>query len=153
MIIIRSARPNEVKKLQNLNDEVFLDNPKYDPDVKVEWAQSEVGEEYFITAINSSEGCFFVAEDNGRLIGYIAASSKTFDDRNSSYVEIDNLGVIGSYRKQGAGKKLMNRCLKWAKDKGFKKAHLRCYSANVGALEFYKRNGFQDISVSLERSL
>lgn len=153
MILLRRAGADEVKKLQDLNDRAFADNPRYDPDVKVEWAQSEAGKKYFTTAISDPHSCFLVAEDDGKLVGYIAASPKNFDDRRSRYAEIDNLGVISSYRQQGVGKKLMDACLQWAKDEGFQKAHLRCYSANVGALEFYKRNGFQDISVSLERIL
>lgn len=153
MILLRSARPDEIKKLQDFNDKAFADNPRYDPDVKVDWGQSEVGKKYFTTAISDPNGCFLVAEDDDKLVGYIAASAKKFDDRRSCKVEIDNLGVISDYRKQGVGKKLTDACLKWAKDEGFNKAHLRCYAANVGALEFYKRNGFQGISVSLERKL
>jgi ribosomal protein S18 acetylase RimI-like enzyme len=153
MVSIRRARTGEVNKLQALNDAVFADNSRYDQDAMLDWAQSKAGETYFTTAINNPEACFLVAEDEGKLVGYIAGSPKKFDDRMSRYVEIDNLGVSRDYRRHGVGKKLMETCLKWAKDEGFQKVHLRCYSANVGALEFYKHNGFQDTSVSLERRL
>ena len=43
MVTIRKARKNEVKKLQNLNDEIFIDNQKYDPDLKMDWSQSIEG--------------------------------------------------------------------------------------------------------------
>lgn len=86
-------------------------------------------------------------------MGYIAASSKKFDDRKSRYLEVENLGVIKGYRKQGVGAMLMDACLAWARDEGHQKAYLRCYSANVGAIEFYGRQGFESISVSLEKHL
>ncbi len=44
---IRQALPTEWNKLQLLNDEVFVDNYKYDPDLKLDWAMSAAGEKYF----------------------------------------------------------------------------------------------------------
>ena len=40
---IRRAKTNEVAILQNLNQEVFIDNIKYDDDLKLDWVTSEKG--------------------------------------------------------------------------------------------------------------
>ena len=43
---IRLTQRDDVITLQNLNDEVFVDNHKYDPDLKTDWSQSETGRKY-----------------------------------------------------------------------------------------------------------
>jgi diamine N-acetyltransferase len=152
-MIIRQARKDEIKKLQDLNDKAFADNPNYDPDLDLNWAQSDEGKKYFTNAVNSSDNYFLVAEEKSTLVGYLAAAPKHFDFRKSNYIEIENLGIIPEYRSKGLGKKLIEKCLKWAKEKGYQKAYLRCYFKNTHALSFYKNNGFSEISVSLEKNI
>lgn len=45
---IRKAKESDVKSLQNLNDEVFVDNLSYDEDLNTNWAQSDYGKKYFL---------------------------------------------------------------------------------------------------------
>jgi len=152
-MIIRKARSDEIQQLQNLNDEAFADNPHFDPDLDPSWAQSDKGKEYFTKAVNSSTSCFLVAEDKGKLIGYIAAAPNNFDYRRSTYVEIENLGIVPEYRSQGVGTQLMNRCLTWTKEKGYKKVFLHSYAKNNNALSFYNKQGFSEIFVTLEKNI
>jgi len=153
-MIIRPAKKDEVKKLQKLNASVFEeDNPEYDADLKPGWGLSEDGKKHFTDLLNEPQNCCFVAEDNRKMVGYISAKPKHFDYRKSKYIEIDNLGVIAEYRKQGIGRSLMDECLKWAKNKGYQKIFLVCFSKNKNALEFYKSYGFSDIYASLERDI
>ncbi len=151
MISIRTARKDELKDLQNLNDEVFIDNQKYDPDLVMDWAQSNKGKEYFTKLLNNPEGYCLIAEEDGRKVGYIAARSKDFGYRKSKYIEIENMGVIPQYRSKGIGTMLIDECLKWAKSKGFQKAYVNAYFNNIKAVAFYKRNGFFEIDLSLEK--
>ncbi len=152
-IAIRKAGKDEVKSLQNLNDEAFAENREYDPDLLLDWAQSDKGKSYFTKLLNNQENCCLVAEDKGKLVGYIAAAPKIIAHRRSKYIEIQNLGVIPSYRQQGVGRRLMDTCIKWAIDKGYQKAYLNSYFANVKAIDFYKRNGFSEIDISLEKNI
>ena len=43
MIVIRQAHKKDLEKLQLLDDEVFIDNQKYDLDLDMNWAKSEKG--------------------------------------------------------------------------------------------------------------
>ena len=153
MIIIKQAKKKEVKELQKLNDEVFIDNQKYDPDLIIDWAKSDKGKAYFTNLLNNPTACCLVAEDNKKLVGYIAATPKDFGYRKNRYLEIENMGVIPGYRSKGIGSQLIQKCLEWTKDKGFKKAYVNYYFANSQALEFYKKNGFSEIDISLERNI
>lgn len=148
---IRKAKTDEWSALQTLNNEVFVDNAKYDPDLVVDWAYSDLGKKYFQKLVNDQESVCFVAEDSSRkLVGYIAASPKYFSYRKSRYVEVDNMGVIPSFRSQGIGQMLMEECKKWAKANNFQKLYVNSYSQNEKAIAFYQRCGFQKIDVSLE---
>jgi hypothetical protein len=77
MIKIRPARKSEVRDLQELNNEVFVDNQQYDDDLDMDWLKS----------------------------------------------------------------------------KRFQKAYVNAYIKNTEAVDFYKRNGFLEIDISLERNI
>ena len=153
MVIIRHVRKNEVGKLQNLNDEAFIDNPKYDPDLKMDWAHSEKGEKYFTKLVNNPNACCLVTEENSKLVGYIAAVEKRFDYRKSKYIEIENIGIIPAFRSKGIGSLLIKKCLEWARRKGFQKVYVNVYFQNQRAIKFYKKSGFSEIDISLERDI
>lgn len=153
MINIRTARKDEVKDLQDLDGEIFIDSQKYDNDFDMNWAQSTKGETYFTDLLNNPKACCLVAEEDGRKVGYIAAGPKSISYRRSKYIEIENIGVIPEYRSKGIGALLMEKCLKWAKSKGFQKAYVNAYFHDVKAIEFYKRNSFSEIDLCLEKLL
>ncbi len=151
MVDIRSATKNEVKDLQDLNDEVFIDNQKYDDDLDMNWAKSDKGKEYFTEVLNNPESICLIAEEGSRKVGYIAAGKKEISYRKSKYIEIENMGVIPDFRSKGVGTLLIQESLKWAKSKGFQKAYVNSYFNNTAAIDFYKKNGFLETDLSLER--
>lgn len=150
---IRPARKNEVSQLQKLNDEVFTDNQKYDPDLILDWAQSDKGKKYFTDLLNDPKNYCLVAEVDHKLIGYIAASPKIIDYRKSKYLEIENMGVSPAYRGQGIGSLLIKKCLAWTKSRGFQKIYVNAYFANLKGIAFYRKNGFSEIDLCLERKI
>jgi ribosomal protein S18 acetylase RimI-like enzyme len=146
MVQIRKCTTTEVTALQNLNNEVFINNVKYDNDLDLQWATSEKAKMYFTELLKDENALCLIAEDGDRKIGYLVAREKEIDYRKSSYFEIENMGVSPDYRSQGIGKLLMEECFGWAKVKGFKKAFINAYIQNVDAINFYKKNGFVEIT-------
>ena len=153
MISIRHSTEDEVSDLQHLNKEVFVDNATYDTDLDLTWAEGERGKKYFSELLHDIECVCFIAEDEGKKIGYLAAGPKLIDYRNSRYIEIQNMGVIPEYQSRGVGKQLMEACLQWAKSQGYQKAFVNAYIKNQRAIDFYKRAGFSEIDISLEKHL
>lgn len=153
MINIRLATKDEVADLQHLNNEVFIDNAKYDEDLDLSWATGEKGTQYFTQLLNDSSSLCLIAEDEGKRIGYLAAGPKEIDYRKSKYFEIQNMGVVPGYRSKGIGKLLMEKCFEWARVQGFQKAFVNAYIKNQEAAHFYKKNGFEEIDISLERNI
>lgn len=153
MITISLADKEAVNTLQDLNDEVFVDNHKYDTDLKMDWAQSEAGSKYFTEILNNPNSICLIAKDESKPVGYIAAGPKDFDYRLSKYLEIENMGVTPEYRSKGVGSKLMVKLYELAKQKGYQKIYINAYIENTGAITFYEKNGFRKIDVSLERDI
>jgi len=151
MIIYIQADINDVQALQDLNDEVFIDNSKYDDDLKLDWAQSEVGRKYFTGIVKNPENICLIARDGERPVGYVAAEPKNFGYRFSKCLEIDNMGVSPNYRSKGVGSELINRVIEIAKSRGYKRIYVNSYWKNEKAISFYEKNGFEKIDVSLEK--
>src|SRR3990167_515098 len=148
---IRLANLNDFENIKKLNTKAFADNPKFDEDIVEGYASTSQGEKYFKSAIQSKDGCFFVCEENSVLIGYANGRPMDIDYRKSRYFEIVNIGVDPEKRGLGIGKALLDKVSNWAKKNGFQKIYLNCYAKNLGAIEFYKKNGYEVIDVSLEK--
>jgi len=153
MITIRPARIDEIEKLQRLNQEAFVDNVKYDPDLIMDWAMSDKGKEYFTKIFRSPDSQCFVAEDSGVLVGYIVLSERFIDYRKSRCVEINDLGVTPGYQSKGIGSLLIHKAVEWAKEKGYQKMYVSCYFTNTRAISFYRKNGLTEIDLDLEMNL
>lgn len=153
MVQIRVARIDEVKYLQILNNEVFIDNASYDEDLDLDWAMSEKGFRYFTTLLQDPLSLGLIAEDGTRRIGYLAAGPKEIEYRRSTYAEIQNMGALPEYRSQGIGKMLLEECTRWAQTQGYAKIFVCSYAKNARAIDFYEHNGFSAIDISLEKTI
>jgi len=152
-IQIREATIDELPALLELNQKIFVKNPQFDRDLILDFSLTPEGIEYFKKEFKREDGCFLFAEQNGKLIGYVNGGSKKFAHRKSKYFEIDNLGVIPEEKGKGIGKLLLDKILEWAKRKDYQKIYLNCYAKNSEALSFYKKSGFNEIDIGLEKTL
>ena len=84
---------------------------------------------------------FFVAEENGTLVGFIAGISEDEDAR------ILMLAVIGDFRRRGIGTALLNSFINSCNLNGIRKIYLEVRISNVGAIRFYKSLGFAEGSI------
>ena len=152
-IEIRRATLEDVEALQNLNDKAFILNPKFDPDLKLDWAQTGAGPAYFKGLMDVEEKICYAAEDGDKLVGYIAVKKESFDHRISKYIEIENIGIIPDLHRSGLGAELLDVAQQWGGKKGATKVILTCFSKNFGALRFYDAQGFEPIDIILEKDL
>ncbi len=146
---IRKATSVDVPILQKLNNEVFIDNHKYDSDLILDWATSEKGRAYFTKLLLDKKTICFIAEDDGKPVAYIAARPREFGYRKSRYFEVDNMGTIPTYRSKGLGSMLITKVRQWAKEQGYDRLFVNTYFFSSKAVKFYKENGFQEIDLDL----
>ena len=152
-MIIREARADEYQQIQQLNFEVMEDNHKYDSDLDVNWTFSPLGEKYFKDTLEEKNSTCFVAEENGTLIGYASVRVKPFEYRKSKYIEIGDIGVSPEFRGKNIGTRLIDACVKWGKEQGASRIFVTSYFKNERAIKFYKKSGFAEIDVSLEKDI
>ena len=82
-----------------------------------------------------------VAYDNGQAVGCGA-----FKARNKQQVEIKRMFVLTAARKKGYATAILKALETWAAEIGFNEAILETGKAQIEALSFYPKQGYDEIS-------
>ncbi len=153
-VVIRQAKPDDLKAVQDLNHQLFISDNRHFNDLNLQWPYEEEGEKFFRTRISGESGVCFVAELDGRVLGYLAGCIRS---KSSVYkgvlAELDNMFVEEIHRSQGIGGSLIDTFVDWARQKGAQKMIVDAYSPNVGAIKLYTRKGFEPYSLNLRMDL
>lgn len=88
---------------------------------------------------------YIIAEDEGRVIGFVTTEVSTVYIRSGF---INDLYVLPEYRKQGVGKQLLEAGLQWLKDRGVMKVTLAVHISNTEAINLYTNAGFKNEPLS-----
>ena len=153
MIKTRKAKDRDWKILQKLNNQVFLVDKDHDSDLDLRWPFSKKGIEYYKELASGKYGHCLIAFSGREAVGYVALAIKDFGYRKSKYVEIENMGVDPKYRSQGIGTHLIRAACDWAKIIGATKLWVSAYPQNTKAVNFYKKNGFYETGVELDKDI
>lgn len=87
---------------------------------------------------------FFVAVDEGFVVGYLLAEMKKAPYLvEQNVVHIANFGVSKSYREKGIGKMLMDCLVAYCKKLNYDEIRLGCFNKNKIAYSFYENYGFE----------
>lgn len=122
---------------------------------------SEIGSWYVLRALRDTRGSggeFLVAELEGRVIGYatvlVGQSSREFlDEVLYTYAYVGDLIVTKDARGQGAGVALLEECESHARRAGEKWLRIGAIAANRDAVRLYRRHGFADQFLRMEKPL
>ena len=136
-IVSLNRKLNEYKEI--LND-YYLPKPNSEKTVSNYLA---VALNYVVTSENE---VLFVAEENGRIVGYIAGS---IEDRAPVY-RVERRGdilmafVLDEYRGHGIGRELTERIIQWFKEKGIEYVELSVDSRNDLGYNVWNSLGFEN---------
>ena len=83
---------------------------------------------------------FYVAEENGRIIGYVISSSR------SGKGTIVSIVVLPEFRRRGIGSKLMIEGLNFL-SKRVDYMELQVKVSNIEAISFYRKLGFKEVGL------
>ncbi len=150
---IRESQKDDWETIQTLNNEVFIHDKEFDKDLNLDWPFSETGIDYYKNSVANKKGKCFIAEIENKPVGYIILGSKDFEYRKGKYLEMENMGVLPKYRGRGIGNSLVQHAKQYAKSVGTTKIYVSAYWENEGAINFYKREGFEPIDMGLELDL
>ena len=91
--------------------------------------------EDYPTSTNDSMAAWVVEPDEA-VAGFVVAR------RAADELEILNIAVAQTARRQGAGSVLLKQAIAWGAEHGATQAHLEVRASNLTAIAFYKRHGF-----------
>ena len=96
---------------------------------------------FYITASQTSDTCFFVAEQDGQIIGFVTVGLMRDDDRFDAeiyaiYIDPDHFG-------RGVGTALFQQALDYMREKGWQNFALWVLRDNKNGIKFYKKMGMQ----------
>lgn len=98
-------------------------------------------EEMLVAELKSNLAHYFVAEDDGEIIGY-AGMWKILDEGH-----ITNIAVSPKYRRKGVGQMLLDRLMDFSNEFKLSKLMLEVRKSNDAARLLYSKNGFVKVGV------
>lgn len=151
-VVIRKAREDELKVVQELNHRLFLHDEEYDSFLDMNWSFGKAGTEYFKRRIAGKDGVCFVAELDGEIVGYLAGGLiKPYSYRTiKKQTELENTLVKEGYRGRGIGEKLFKKFVVWSRERGAQRIKVSASAENLRAIKFYRRTGFVPYASELE---
>ena len=100
------------------------------------WSQDQ-----FTTSIENSNNLCYCLSFNGRTIGYLITMLAM------DTADILNIGIDSDFKRQGYGTGLLNHLIEELKKKDIGEILLEVRAGNKSAIQFYKKQGFEEISV------
>ncbi len=155
-ITLRRATISDLAAIQELNRKLCVkEHQEFDPTINTEYSFSKEGGEYFAYRIERDDSATFVAENDNRIIGYLAGGLIKKEDYLTIQVmaEAENMFIDESFRGQGIGGMLLSQFEEWCKTKGVERIRFVASAQNEKAIKFYKEFGAREISVTLEKDI
>ena len=151
---IRKAEMKDLESIRKLNQELFMnENKNFDNTIDVDWSLGNEHKKDYINAIKNN--FCFVALDGKKIVGYVVGyvrKSETY--RNiGKLAELDNMSILEEYRSKGIGSKLVEEFKKWAKSQNVDRLRVTASAGNIGAIKFYKKEGFEDYDLTFEQEI
>lgn len=150
MITIREAGEADVETIVGFNHALFQEDAgSRDATVNVDWAVDN-GRSYFRDFMAKNGRCCWLAESEGRAVGYLAGYVRPANSYHLvKTAELESMYIHADYRSQGVGTALAQHFLQWAGNKGAKATTVTAYAANEKAVAFYQKLGFVSKSMVL----
>jgi len=90
--------------------------------------------------IKTQQDHFFVAVDEGKIIGYTVASV------NGKEGHVISVAVNPRHRRKAIGRALLSAVVAKLAEEGIEQIHLEVRKGNAGGISFYKRMGYRVFS-------
>ena len=115
----------------------------------------EIWKKYIKKELRKKHSIILIAKINNQIVGYLTAFEKyntaVFNKKKTAYVH--DIFVDARFRNQGIGNKLILHLEKILKKRNVKLLRLEVHYKNTRALKFYKKTGFKDHLIHLQKVL
>mgnify|MGYP001615663884 CR=1 FL=1 len=152
-IFIRQATIKDVPTLLAINLSSFNANATYDSHIDMNWVHTDHAKNHFVKAVSELGHYTIIAEVEDKVVGFLMLGPKHLVHRKVKMIELDILAILPKFRSKGIGAKLMDHAKRWAREQGYETMYASSYIKNDRAVDFYKKQGFATIDISLEMEL
>lgn len=137
---IRPAQPADAARLVELAREVGAEEEGW-LITGGEWRSAGEERRYLRWIRHHDDAAVFVAETDGTIIGRLSIAR----DNHPASEHVADLGlmVARDFRRQGAGRALMDEAERWARRVGVRKLELHVFPHNDGAIALYEGLGYE----------
>lgn len=150
---IRKATVNDKPRLEELLCQVLTVHHNARPDIFKKGTKKYTSEE-LDAIITDPDRPIFVAEENGKVLGYAFCIFVQHTDDNIltdiKTLYIDDLCVDEKTRGKGIGRELYNFAVAYAKETGCYNLTLNVWADNTAALGFYEALGLHKQKIGME---
>ena len=154
-IRVRRARAEDLAAMLDLDRQLVRHDRRFDPTIDPRWTESAAGREFFEARLSGREGAAWVAERGGEIVAYLAGAARAAEEFRAvgRMAELECMVVRAELRGGGVGARLVETILAWCREQEVRRVSVTACAANAGAIAFYRRLGFRDYDLVLEREL
>jgi len=135
--VIRPIQPQDNKQIARIIRSVLEDFNV----PKVGTAYADVSLDCMFETYQNPRSAYFVLEENGKLIG--GGGIAQLDNYEGNVCELQKMYFLDEARGRGLGTKMIDTCLKKAKEFGYDQCYLETMSYMEAAQKLYKKYGFK----------
>lgn len=107
----------------------------------------------FKKVLNSPHNFIFVAEEDGKLAGFVSISTRDVIRYPKPIAELDELFVAPDYRQKGLGRELMRTVEDKAKEQGCYRLYIESHYDHKAAHKLYESLGFTNYGYHFIKNL
>ena len=153
MIKIKKASLKDLETIYNLNVDLAKYELRFDPIRKKPQKKKRYHRGYkdLREKLKKRDCQFFIAEDQGKPIGFIEGCIKNPPPlyKYPRKGEIGPTFVKKEYRKKSIGKELVKEMLIWFRSKNIKWIQLTTHAKNINSINFWKKISFKEYSIRM----
>ncbi|KAF6244929.1 GNAT family N-acetyltransferase [Nitrosopumilus sp. b2] len=146
-VTIRDASDKDIPIILGLLYDLGRPKPQKDSDID---SFRKLVKKYII---DSDKQIRVTILDDTKIVGMVSLMFLSRLNRDTLEMYIPELVVIEKYRNQGIGKKLINSCIDFAKEKKCHRIRLESGNQRTESHQFYKRLGFEQSAFSFTLNL
>ncbi|SIS58848.1 GNAT family N-acetyltransferase [Chryseobacterium gambrini] len=154
-IIIKKASLSDLESIQKIGKETFYETfaPHNSEEQIQKYLTESFAEEKLIKELNNSYSEFYIAYDGENAVGYLKINfgNAQTELQDESSVEIERIYVKSSYHGKKVGLLLYSKALDIAVSHHKKHIWLGVWEENKRAVNFYKKNGFEEFDKHIFR--
>ena len=154
---IRKAKIEDLEQIKTLLQKLAQkEHDEFDETINPDYAITEDADKFLRHRIEDQDNSLcLVVLDNEKIIGYFAGGISAVEDYRfpGQIGEGESILIEAEYRSQGLGTKFLTMFEAWCKEKGLKRMKGIVSAANKDAIKLYKRFGFEDYDLHLEKKI